>query len=289
MRAPGVARGEKPGEEHVSRPDRRDRFDTWGDCPEPARVAILAQQRDAAELRRDEDVARAHLGEGLEPDAEVFVVVELLPDQRLGLALVRRDEERLRLDGEPQGLAFAVDHGEDVTARQVAHGLGVEVVGDVPGQRAGEHDELLALRQVAQLLEQQVELVGVHCGPPLVDLGVRAARWVDHGGGRPRLALDVHEVVEDRFVGQLLDDARARLAAHEAGRDHGHAERLERAGDVDALAAGERDARACAMALPTLEVGHGQRPVDRRVECDSDDHGLEEVGEVVQGPAGVPP
>jgi hypothetical protein len=42
------------------------------------------------------------------------------------------------------------------------------------------------------------------------------------------------------------------------------------------------------MALPTLEVRHGQRPVDRGVQGDGDDHcGLKEVGDVVQGPTGV--
>ena len=38
------------------------------------------------------------------------------------------------------------------------------------------------------------------------------------------------------------------------------------------LPAGERDAVARAMPLPPLEVRNGQCPVDRRVECDGDDH-----------------
>ena len=150
--------------------------------------------------------------------------------------------------------------------------LGVEVVVDVARQRAGEHDELGVLRQVAQLLEQRVELLGGDRRPPLVDLGVRAAGRVDDRGRRARLALDVDEVVEDRLARQRLDDARAGRTADEPGRDDGHAERLQRARDVDALAAGERDAGARAVPLPPLEVRDGQRPVDRRVECDGDDH-----------------
>ena len=203
--------------------------------------------------------------------------------------LVRRDEERLRLHRHPQRLALTVDHGQDVAPCELVHGLRIEVVGDVARQRAGEDDELRALRQVAQLLEQRVELVRVHGRPPLVDLGVRAAGRVDDRGRRARLAFDVHEVVEDRLVRQLLDDARSGLPADEPRRDHGHAERLQRARDVDPLAACERHTRTCAMPLPTLEIRNGQRPVDRRVECDSDDHGLEQVRQVVQRPAGVPP
>src|SRR5262249_35094156 len=80
------------------------------------------------------------------------------------------------------------------------------------------------------------------------------------------------EVVQDRLVRELLDDARPGPAADEAGRDNGHAEQLERPGHVDALPAGERDARARAVTLPALEVRHGQRPVDGRVESNGDDH-----------------
>ena len=80
------------------------------------------------------------------------------------------------------------------------------------------------------------------------------------------------EVVEDRLVRQLLDDPGAGGTAHEAGRDDRDTEQLQRTCDVDPLATRERHAGARAMALPTLEVRHGQRPVDRRVEGDGDDH-----------------
>src|SRR4029079_810295 len=63
-----------------------------------------------------------------------------------------------------------------------------------------------------------------------------------------------------------------RAAADQPGRDDGDSESLQRTRDVDALAAGERDAVARAMPLPPLEVRNGQCPVDRRVECASDDH-----------------
>ena len=111
--------------------------------------------------------------------------------------------------------------------------------------------------------------------PPLVDLGVRAAGRVDDRGRRARLVLDPDEVVEDRLGGQLLDDPRPGAAAGEPGGDDGHAEPLQRAGDVDPLAAGERQPGARAVPLVELEVRHGQRAVDRGVEGDCDDHEIQ--------------
>ena len=105
----------------VAGADRRDRLDPGREHPEAAALALLAQQRDAALLGGDQHVARAHLGDPVERQPEVLFVVELLPDERLGLRLVRRDEERLGLDAKAQRLAFGVEHGRDVAARQVAH------------------------------------------------------------------------------------------------------------------------------------------------------------------------
>ena len=95
---------------------------------------------------------------------------------------------------------------------------------------------------------------------------------VDDGRRGARLVGDPHEVVEDPLGRQLLDDARAGAAAGEAGRDHGHVEPLERAGDVDPLAAGEREHAARAVAVAELEVRDGDRPVERGVERDGEDH-----------------
>ena len=64
-------------------------------------------------------------------------------------------------------------------------------------------------------------------------------------------------------------------AAGETGGDDGHAEPLQRAGDVDPLAACERQPGARAVPLAQLEVRHGQRAVDRGVEGDGDDHEIQ--------------
>ena len=55
------------------------------------------------------------------------------------------------------------------------------------------------------------------------------------------------------------------------GRDDRRLEALERARDVDALAAGAGEAGARAMPVAELEVRDRQRPVDCRIEGDGDD------------------
>src|SRR5581483_8701890 len=157
-RPPGAPRGEERREQHVLGRNRRDRLDTWRRCTEALRLPPLAEKGDAAVLGRDDHVARAELGDSLEPELEVLVVVELLPDERLRLRLPRADEERLRLDGEPQRLTLAGDHRRHVTARELVDDVGVEAVLDVARQRPGQDDELRALREVAQLLAQRLEL-----------------------------------------------------------------------------------------------------------------------------------
>ena len=92
--------------------------------------------------------------------------MELLADERLGLALVRRDEERLGLDPVAQRLAVAVEHDRDVAVGELVDQVGVELLGDLARQRAGEHDELGALREVGDLVAQHLELLGPHRPAP---------------------------------------------------------------------------------------------------------------------------
>src|SRR6185503_14252007 len=88
VRAPVEPRRDERGQQHVARADRRDRIDPRRGRPVARGLALVSQQRPAARLARDQDVARAHLGDRLEAGEEVVVVVELLADERLGLALV---------------------------------------------------------------------------------------------------------------------------------------------------------------------------------------------------------
>src|SRR5882672_5304044 len=149
-RPAGVACGDERGEQDVAGADGRYRVDTRRDRAKADGLAVVAEQRDASLLGRDQDVARSHLRDAVERDAVILVVVELLPDERLGLRLVRRHEERLRLDPERERLAFGIERDLDVAPGQLARDLAVEIGLDVARQRPGEDDELRALRQIAQ-------------------------------------------------------------------------------------------------------------------------------------------
>ena len=103
-------------------PTPGDRLDVRRERSDPPRLAADAHEGEAAVLERDEDVARAHLGDRIERHQEVVVVLELLADELLGLTLVRRDEERAGLDGEAERLALRVENDADITAREIADG-----------------------------------------------------------------------------------------------------------------------------------------------------------------------
>ncbi len=194
------------------------------------------------------------------------------PDQPLRLPLVGRDEIRVRLRAQAQRLALGVEHGLDVSPIELPNRLCVEALVHPSRQRAGEDDGVCAAREVAKLLEQDVELGRLDVRAPFVDLGVGAAGGVDDRRRRSRLFSDLDEVVEDALAGELGDDGGAGPAAREARRHHGHVEPLQRPRDVDPFAAGERQPAARAVALAGLEVRDGERPVERRVHRHGDDH-----------------
>src|SRR5690606_19952087 len=79
-------------------------------------------------------------------------------------------------------------------------------------------------------------------------------------------------VVEDRVLGEVLDDPRPGVPAGDAGRDHRLAEGLERARHVDALAPGHRRLLDRTVTVAEPEVRHGKGPVHGRIERDGDDH-----------------
>src|SRR5262245_9360887 len=89
--------GDERGEQHIAAADHRDHLDLGSNRAIAPGLPALAQPSEAAGLVRDQHVARAQLGDVLQREREVLPLVELLTDQRLGLALVGRDEERLRL------------------------------------------------------------------------------------------------------------------------------------------------------------------------------------------------
>src|SRR5215211_415439 len=266
-----LARGEVPSEQDIARSDGRHGLESRGDRAQPHRLAILMREGVATVLDGQEDVPGAELGDLVEAVGELVIVGELVADESLRLGHVRRDELRLRLDREAERLAVGVDdHGEPTA--EVADELRVEAVVDRARQRPGEHEHGRTLRQVVELPPEHLELLGRHLRSPLVDLRVGVRDRVEDCERGPRLARDADEVVQDPLPGQVLEDLCPVRPPGQAGADNGHAETLERAGDVDPLAARAREPVARAVAVADAEVGDRQRPVHRGVERDRDNH-----------------
>src|SRR4051794_346572 len=269
-----VARGDEAREEGVAAADRRDGLARLDPDAEQRRLAARprADRRDAAVGQRHDRLLGPEPDELAHGDRAVLVVVELVPDELLGLEHVGRDDVGLGADGEAHGLAVAIDDRRHAHLAQVADQRGVDVGLDAARQRSGEDYDVRAAREVEQLVVEEPDLGREHLRAALVDLGLLAVGGVEHRGVRARLVADAHEVVEDRLLGELLDDARPGRSSGEPGGDHRLAERLERARYVDALAARHGALLDGPVATPEPEVRHGERLVDGGVERDGDDH-----------------
>src|SRR5215213_9266138 len=270
--APRVAGGHEAGEEGVARPHRRDRLQRLERGPVEPPVAALAEQRQAPVGQGHDALASAGLDHLLERAAAVVLVRELPADQPLGLDLVGGHHVRALTGGHQQRLALGVEHGRHAQSAHLLDQAPVETLVHAPRQAAGEHADRRALGEVEELVHEQVELRLGHVRPVLVDLGLIAVRRVDHRRRGARLLAYTHEVVEDALLGQVLDDARPRGTAGDAGRDHRLAQGPQRARHVHALAARHRRLLDSAMTPPEPEVGDSQGLVDGGVEGDGDDH-----------------
>jgi len=99
-RASVEARGEEAGQQHVAGTDRGDRVDPLDRRSKAPHLALFVEETEARSLLRDQHVAGTEVGNRVERHHEVLVLGELLADEALGLALVRRDEERLCVDAD---------------------------------------------------------------------------------------------------------------------------------------------------------------------------------------------
>ena len=133
-------------------------------------------------------------------------------------------EVRFGLHRLAQGFAVGVDHGDHVEALELSDERRVQVGLDPPRQRAREHHDRGAPGEVHELVLEQFDLALGHLGAAFVDLGLLAGGGIEHRGIGPRLVADADEVVEDRLLGQLLDDVGPGRPAGEAGGDHRLAE-----------------------------------------------------------------
>src|SRR3954452_23054381 len=260
------------GEEAVPRADTGNGLERLDLDLVALAAAVLGEDRNAAGGLRDDRLAGAHLEETCQSHREVVVVVELVTDGSFGLLRVRRHDCRLRAEAEPHWLALRVEQSLHFQPSQLRDEPRVEAGVHLGRECSGEHTEAGALREVHDLLDESIHLVGTHHRPALVDLRLLSGGGIDDGEVGPRLALDVCEVVEDGLLRQELEDPSSGGSAGQARRDHRPAEELERAGDVHSLAAGDRARLHRSMTAAEPQVRNCDRPVDRRVQCHRQDH-----------------
>ena len=104
-------------------------------------------------------LARAHLDHLAERAAAVVLVGELVPDEALGLELVRAHDVGPLAGGHQQRLALGVEHGRHAEPAHLLDQPPVEPGVDAARQAAGEHAHGGALGEVEQLVDEQVELL----------------------------------------------------------------------------------------------------------------------------------
>src|SRR5829696_1106898 len=253
--ARAVAGGHEAGEERVAGPDGRDRLERLERRAVEAAAPRGVEQHGEAPVGQCHDrLAGTELDHLADPGAAVVLVGELVAHQALCLQLVRGDDVRALAGGDVHRLALGVEHRHDAEALHLLDQAAVEPRVDAAREAAGDDADRGALRQVEQLVDEQLELGLGHVWAVLVDLGLLAAGRIHDGGRGARFLPDPHEVVEYPLLGEVLDDARPGGPAGHAGRNDRLSERAQCARHVDALAA-----------------GHGGL-VDGGVECDGDDH-----------------
>ena len=196
---------------------------------------------------------------------------ELLARQLLGLGLVRR--HHAGPPGRPEHrLALGVDHAV-TPGGAAASRAGRRCRVPAPGQRAREHAELGAAGRGSRSGRRAAStLLGGDRRAPLVDLGLLARGRVDHRQVDPRLgAIRMKSVSTD----SSCSCSSTRVPVGPPTKPvaiTGRPSRLERPGDVDALAA-----RDVCGSRPRGGGGRDgswapRRPVDRRVQRHREDH-----------------
>jgi len=162
-----------------------------------------------------------------------------MSDQLLGSEHIGRHDVRLGPHRQPKGLAVGVDDSRHAGLAQLADQSRVDIAVDAARQRPREHADLRAAGEIQELVAEQLDLVLGDARTALVDLGVLAARRVEHR----RVRAHSRGCVRSRSTPTPRSDLRrfaCRPATREAGCDHGLAERLQRSRDVDALATRQR-------------------------------------------------
>ena len=234
------------------------------------RRSIATQPR----LGRDDRLLGAHLDQPGEAGGEVLGVGELVADGLLGLGDVRGDDRGLRPQPGAHRLAVGVEQRRDAERRAGA-AIRSRVDGRSRRPAAASRRSRRSRRRRRGRAAARRSARGrprPTCGPRSLisvcspEVGSTIERFVRES---PR---DLDEVVEDLLGVEQLADPRAGRPAGQPGGDHRLAEALQRARDVDALAAGGRPRVDRAVAVAERDAGHRDRPVERDVQRDREDH-----------------
>src|SRR5690606_27601237 len=188
-------------------------------------------------------------------------------------------------DGGGERGAGGVHGDRDAAAGGGAHHPGVQVDGGALGQAArGDQQVRPGVEPSGDRAEQVLGLLGGD-PPGGVDLG-GGPGGVHHGDVVPGGLGDADRQRGHAVLGEQFGEV---LALGAADRHHGggrHPVGVQRAGDVDALAAGVGGPALRAQHLPGGERGHLQRPVDAGVGGDGADHRvLSRSASPTRGPA----
>ena len=122
-------------------------------------LAVDEHLREAAVGKRHDRLARAERGDLAHRERALLLAGELVADELLGLEHVGRDDVGFGAHRLAQRLAVGVDDGRHLEPLQVADQRRVDVGLDAARQRAGEHDDRGAAREVQQLVAEQLDLV----------------------------------------------------------------------------------------------------------------------------------
>ena len=216
---PGVCvgqRGEPAREQHVAGAEHRDGFELRRLGAVAPHLALLADEREAARLERDVDVAGAHLGDRSSAIRKSSSSSSSWPTSCSASCWFGETSHGSasmpRRSGSPS--ASSTTRAPSLVSSRTA-----------PRRSPRRRPAAASRRRPPSTRRARgsgASRAGSRARPAvtfgphsLISVYVPGGR-VDDGGGGARLVLDPDEVVEDRLRGQLLDDPRARAAAREA-------------------------------------------------------------------------
>ena len=131
--ASGISCRDVAGQERIAGADARARLLLLDPDAVQRRDPVLDHLRITPVRNGHDRFGRAEAGDLGDRARAVVDVVELVPDELLGLELVRRDDVRLGAHRQPQRLAFGVEHRRDAKLSHVSQQARVHVRIDARG------------------------------------------------------------------------------------------------------------------------------------------------------------